>query len=63
MLPPPGYNLDTLTEIAESVEDKVKPLWASETGKNLRKRSTSKNPKLFLCSDSGRKNIIWSQCS
>ena len=32
MLPPPGYNLETLTEIAERVEDRVKHLWASETG-------------------------------
>ena len=32
MLPPPGYNLETLTEIAERVEIPVRPLWASETG-------------------------------
>ena len=32
MLPPPGYNLETLTEIAERVEVRVKNLWASETG-------------------------------
>ncbi len=32
MLPPPGYNLETLTEIAERVEVPVRPLWASETG-------------------------------
>lgn len=32
MLPPPGYNLATLTEIAERVETRVKDLWASETG-------------------------------
>ena len=54
MLPLPGYNLDTLTEIAESVEDKVKPLWASEKECFLRKSQPPKNLKLFLCSDSGR---------
>ncbi len=32
MLPPPGYNLDTLLDIAERVEQPVRPLWASETG-------------------------------
>ena len=32
LLPPPGYNLDTATEIAKEVEDAVRPLWASETG-------------------------------
>lgn len=32
VLPPPGYNLDTTTDIAESVENAVRPHWASETG-------------------------------
>ena len=32
VLPPPGYNLATSTEIAENLEAAVKPLWASETG-------------------------------
>jgi len=32
VLPPPGYNLETTTGIARSVEDAVRPLWASETG-------------------------------
>lgn len=27
LLPPPGYNLDTATSIAEEVEDAVRPLW------------------------------------
>ena len=27
MLPPPGYNLDTMTEIAERIEGATKPLW------------------------------------
>lgn len=32
IFPPPGYNLETMTEIAERVEDKVRPYWASESG-------------------------------
>jgi HAE1 family hydrophobic/amphiphilic exporter-1 len=32
LLPPPGYNLETTTEIARDVEGDVKHLWASETG-------------------------------
>jgi hydrophobic/amphiphilic exporter-1 (mainly G- bacteria), HAE1 family len=32
MLPPPGYNLETMRLIAESMEAEVRPMWASETG-------------------------------
>ncbi len=32
ILPPPGYNLDTNSEIAGAVEGAVRPFWASETG-------------------------------
>ncbi len=32
ILPPPGYNLETTTGIAEKVEKQVRPHWASETG-------------------------------
>jgi HAE1 family hydrophobic/amphiphilic exporter-1 len=32
MLPPPGYNLQTMTDIALRVEDRVRHLWGSETG-------------------------------
>lgn len=32
LLPPPGYNLETTTGIANRVEGSVKHLWASETG-------------------------------
>lgn len=33
ILPPPGYNLDTMSDIAKNLEAVVKPLWASETGR------------------------------
>lgn len=32
ILPPPGYNLETSSEIARNVEGAVRGLWASETG-------------------------------
>jgi len=32
ILPPPGYNLDTTTRIAENMEQSIKHLWARETG-------------------------------
>ena len=32
MIPPPGYNLDTMTEIGRRVENRVRHLWGSETG-------------------------------
>ncbi|MEM1398707.1 MAG: efflux RND transporter permease subunit, partial [Pseudomonadota bacterium] len=32
ILPPPGYNLETSTGIAQRLEAAVKPRWASETG-------------------------------
>jgi len=32
LLPPPGYNLATATEIGKSVEADIAPLWASKTG-------------------------------
>jgi HAE1 family hydrophobic/amphiphilic exporter-1 len=31
ILPPPGYNLATTTEIAREIEGSIRPLWASET--------------------------------
>jgi hydrophobic/amphiphilic exporter-1 (mainly G- bacteria), HAE1 family len=32
IIPPPGYNLATMTEIAERIEAEVKPYWASVSG-------------------------------
>jgi len=32
VVPPPGYNLDTMTSIAQTVESATRPLWAIETG-------------------------------
>jgi len=32
VLPPPGYNLETMTDIATDIEGALRGLWASETG-------------------------------
>jgi HAE1 family hydrophobic/amphiphilic exporter-1 len=32
IVPPPGYSLETMDEIAREIEASVRPLWASETG-------------------------------
>ncbi len=32
IIPPPGYNLDTMTEIAEGIETAIKPLWETVSG-------------------------------
>ncbi|MGI9386152.1 MAG: efflux RND transporter permease subunit, partial [Methyloligellaceae bacterium] len=32
VIPPPGYNLQTTTEIAERIEDEIKPLWKDVSG-------------------------------
>ena len=32
ILPPPGYNLATMTDIARDLENTVRPYWATVTG-------------------------------
>jgi len=32
LIPPPGYNLATMTEIAEEIETEIRPLWSIESG-------------------------------
>ena len=32
IIPPPGYNLDTMTEIAEGIEAEIRPHWSIESG-------------------------------
>jgi len=58
MLPPPGYNLETLIEIAESVEDKVKPLWASETGMISEKDQPPKIQNFFFVAIAGGRTLF-----
>ena len=59
MLPPPGYNLETLTEIAENVEDKVKHLWSSETGPETdKKKSPPKIDNYFFVAGAGDRTLF-----
>ncbi len=32
IIPPPGYNLDTMTEIAKEIESGIRPLWSDVSG-------------------------------
>ena len=58
MLPPPGYNLNTLTNIAESVENKVKHLWASETGTKSKKGEPPKIDNYFFVAGAGDRTLF-----
>ena len=53
-MPPPGYNLDTLTNIAVSVEDKVKSLWSIESGEESVKGQPPKIKNFFFVAISWR---------
>ena len=57
MLPPPGYNLQTLTEIAEKVENKVKHLWATETGADS-KNQPPKIDNYFFVAGAGDRTLF-----
>lgn len=48
--PPPGYNLDASTRVAEEIEKSVKSLWASETGPASEPGSPPKIEHFFVVS-------------
>jgi hydrophobic/amphiphilic exporter-1 (mainly G- bacteria), HAE1 family len=58
MLPPPGYNLDTLTEIAKRVESRVKNLWASETGPEAEAGNPPKIKNYFFVAGAGGRTLF-----
>ena len=58
MMPPPGYNLDTLTNIAVSVEDKVKPLWSVESGEESIKGQPPKIKNFFFVAIAGGRTLF-----
>ncbi|MFP6778834.1 MAG: efflux RND transporter permease subunit [Alphaproteobacteria bacterium] len=58
MLPPPGYNLETLTEIAERVETRVKTLWASETGPEAEEGQPPKIRNYFFVAGAGGRTLF-----
>ncbi len=48
VIPPPGYNLDTMTEIATNIEGSVRYLWASETGPEQTEEGLPKIDQFFF---------------
>ncbi|WP_282607273.1 efflux RND transporter permease subunit [Pelagibius sp. Alg239-R121] len=48
MIPPPGYNLETTTDIAETIEAATRPLWASETGAESEEGQPPKMERFFF---------------
>ena len=56
ILPPPGYNLDTMADIAGKVEEAIKPLWASVTGPESEPGDPPKIDRFFFAAF--RANVI-----
>lgn len=48
VVPPPGYNLDMTSGIAERIETAVRPLWVSETGNETKPGSPPKIERFFF---------------
>ena len=48
VIPPPGYNLGTMTDIATDIEGAVRPLWASETGPEQTEEGLPKLDQFFF---------------
>ncbi|MEM8687507.1 MAG: efflux RND transporter permease subunit [Pseudomonadota bacterium] len=53
LVPPPGYNLDTMTEIAGRFEESTRPLWASETGSESKPGEPPKMERFFFVAFAG----------
>ena len=53
IIPPPGYNLETKTEIAKRVEEASKPLWSIETGAEPEEGGPPKIRNFFFVSARG----------
>ena len=53
IIPPPGYNLETKTEIAKRVEDASRPLWTIETGPEAEPGGPPKMRNFFFVSARG----------
>lgn len=58
MLPPPGYNLDTLTKIAERVEGRIKNLWSKDTGSISIKGQPPKIKNFFFVAGAGGNTLF-----
>ena len=58
MLPPPGYNLKTLTDIANSVEKKVENLWSINTGDKAEAGKPPKIKNFFFVAIAGGRTLF-----
>ena len=58
MLPPPGYNLKTLTDIANSVEKKVENLWSINTGDKAEAGQPPKIKNFFFVAIAGGRTLF-----
>ncbi len=58
MLPPPGYNLKTLTDIAESVEGKVKHLWEVNSENKITNDDEPKIKNYFFVAIAGGRTLF-----
>ena len=54
VIPPAGYNLETISKIMRRVEDATRPLWATETGPESEPDGPPKIDSLFAVSLQGR---------
>jgi len=48
IIPPPGYNLATMTEIAEQIESEIKPQWATVSGRESKPGEPPKIERFFF---------------
>ena len=53
ILPPPGYNLDTMSNIATRIEQATRPMWASETGPDSAADAPPKMERFFFVAFGG----------
>ena len=58
IIPPPGYNLGTVTGIAEGIEAATKPNWASEPGETTPSDQPPKIDRFFFVATPGRTFVI-----
>jgi HAE1 family hydrophobic/amphiphilic exporter-1 len=58
VLPPPGYNLATNTEIASRLEQETKPMWATETGRESEPGQPPKMEDFYFVALPGRTLVI-----
>ncbi len=54
IIPPPGYNLATMTEIAEEIETEIKPHWATVSGRESKPGEPPKIERFFFVASRAR---------